>query len=109
MMSDFIAEDYKQTLKIAAGKHDITGIRIYDKHEENIPNLGMVNMQDEESGELMLVNTSSKQVRQEYAKFYADKVNYFKDSFAKSGAGSLSCRTDESYVKKLLGYFKTRG
>lgn len=109
MMSDFIAEDYKQTLKIAAGKHDITGIRIYDKHEENIPNLGMVNMQDEESGELMLVNTSSKQVRQEYAKFYAEKVNYFKDSFAKSGAGSLSCRTDESYVKKLLGYFKTRG
>jgi len=109
MMSDFIAEDYKQTLKIAAGKHDITGIRIYDKHEENIPNLGMVNMQDEESGELMLVNTSSKQVRQEYANFYAEKVNYFKDSFAKSGAGSLSCRTDESYVKKLLGYFKTRG
>ncbi|MBN2867691.1 MAG: DUF58 domain-containing protein [Flavobacteriaceae bacterium] len=109
MMSDFIAEDYKQTLKIAAGKHDITGIRIYDKHEENIPNLGMVNMQDEESGELMLVNTSSKQVRQEYSNFYAEKVNYFKDSFAKSGAGSLSCRTDESYVKKLLGYFKTRG
>ncbi|WP_370225845.1 DUF58 domain-containing protein [Mesoflavibacter sp.] len=109
MMSDFIAEDYKQTLKIAAGKHDITGIRIYDKHEENIPNLGMVNMQDEESGELMLVNTSSKKVRQEYAKFYTQKVSYFKDSFAKSGAGSLSCRTDESYVKKLLGYFKTRG
>ena len=109
MMSDFIAEDYKQTLKIAAGKHDITGIRIYDKHEENIPNLGMVNMQDEESGELMLVNTSSKKVRQEYVKFYTQKVGYFKDSFAKSGAGSLSCRTDESYVKKLLGYFKTRG
>lgn len=109
MMSDFIAEDYKQTLKIAAGKHDITGIRIYDKHEENIPNLGIVNMQDEESGELMLVNTSSKKVRQEYAKFYTQKVSYFKDSFAKSGAGSLSCRTDESYVKKLLGYFKTRG
>ena len=75
MMSDFIAEDYKQTLKIAAGKHDITGIRIYDKHEENIPNLGMVNMQDEESGELMLVNTSSKQVRQEYSNFYADNLS----------------------------------
>jgi len=109
MMSDFIADDYKQTLKIAAGKHDITGIRVFDRHEESIPNLGVVQMQDEESGELMLVNTNSKTVRQNYAKFYNQKVDYFKDSFAKSGAGSLSCRTDQSYVKKLLGYFKTRG
>ncbi|AXO80593.1 DUF58 domain-containing protein [Olleya aquimaris] len=109
IMSDFIADDYKQTLKIAAGKHDITGIRIFDKHEEAIPNLGMVQMEDEESGELMLVNTNSKTVRKNYAKFYSQKVDYFKDSFAKSGAGSVACRTDESYVKKLLGYFKTRG
>lgn len=109
IMSDFIADDYKQTLKIAAGRHDITGIRIFDKHEEAIPNLGMVQMEDEESGELMLVNTNSKTVRKNYAKFYSQKVDYFKDSFAKSGAGSVACRTDESYVKKLLGYFKTRG
>ncbi|WP_289044590.1 DUF58 domain-containing protein [uncultured Olleya sp.] len=109
IMSDFIADDYKQTLKIAAGKHDITGIRVFDKHEEAIPNLGMVQMEDEESGELMLVNTNSKTVRKNYAKFYSQKVDYFKDSFAKSGAGSVACRTDESYVKKLLGYFKTRG
>ncbi|WP_054852441.1 DUF58 domain-containing protein [Olleya sp. ITB9] len=109
IMSDFIADDYKQTLKIAAGKHDITGIRIFDKHEEAIPNLGMVQMEDEESGELMLVNTNSKTVRKNYAKYYSQKVDYFKDSFAKSGAGSVACRTDESYVKKLLGYFKTRG
>ncbi|QCE41331.1 DUF58 domain-containing protein [Psychroserpens sp. NJDZ02] len=109
MMSDFIADDYQQTLKIAAGKHDITGIRVFDRHEESIPNLGMVQMQDEETGELMLVNTSSKTVRKNYAKFYHEKVAYYKDSFSKSGAGSIACRTDESYVKKLLGYFKTRG
>ncbi|WP_299249092.1 DUF58 domain-containing protein [uncultured Lacinutrix sp.] len=108
VLSDFIADDYKQTLKIAAGKHDITGIRIYDKSEEAIPNLGMVQMQDTESGELMLVNTGSKKVRQNYSKFYNDKVEYYKDSFAKSGAGTIDCRVDESYVKKLLGYFKRR-
>ncbi|PIB33124.1 hypothetical protein BFP78_02370 [Gaetbulibacter sp. 5U11] len=109
IMSDFIADDYQQTLKIAAGKHDITGIRVFDKHEASIPNLGMVQMEDEETGELMLVNTGSKTVRHNYSKFYNQKVNYYKDSFAKSGAGTLACRTDESYVKKLLGYFKTRG
>ena len=109
VLSDFISEDYKQTLKIVSGKHDVTGIRVYDKHEESIPNLGMVQMQDEESEELLLVNTASKKVRFNYGKFYQEKVNYYKDSFAKSGAGVIDCRVDESYVKKLLGYFKRRG
>ncbi|MBP2833340.1 DUF58 domain-containing protein [Aquimarina sp. U1-2] len=109
ILSDFIADDYQQTLKIVGGKHDVTGIRIYDQREEKIPNLGMVHMEDEETGELMLVNTSSKKTRIEYTKYYQDRVHYFKDSFNRSGAGSLSSRVDESYVKKLLGYFKRRG
>ena len=109
LLSDFITDDYKQTLKIAANKHDITGIRIYDKHEEEIPNLGMVQMEDEESGQLVLVNTSSKKIRRNYSAFYKEKVAYYKDTFTKSGAGTIDCRVDESYVKKLLGYFKRRG
>lgn len=109
LLSDFIVDDYKQTLKIVAKKHDITGIRIYDQHEESIPNLGLVQMADEETGDLVLVNTTSKQTRNAYANYYREKVAYFKDSFAKSGAGSLDCRVDESYVTKLLGYFKRRG
>ena len=109
VLSDFISDGYQQTLKIASGRHDVTGIRIYDKHEETIPNLGVVQMQDEETGELMLVNTTSKKIRNNYAKYYREKVEYFKESFNKSGAGTIDCRVDESYVKKLLGYFKRRG
>ena len=109
LLSDFIADDYSQNLKIASGRHDVTGIRVYDKHEEAIPNLGMVQMQDEETGSTMLVNTLSKKVRLNYSKYYNDKVSYYKDSFSKSGAGVINCRVDESYVKKLLGYFKRRG
>ncbi|GGK14225.1 hypothetical protein GCM10007962_05600 [Yeosuana aromativorans] len=109
ILSDFIADDYLHTMKIAAKKHDVTGIRVYDKREEDMPNLGMVQMQDGETGELMLVNTSSKKVRLNYGKYYHDKVVYYKESFTKSGAGTIDCRVDESYVKKLLGYFKARG
>lgn len=109
VLSDFIADDYRQTMKIVSRKHDVTGIRVYDKREEDIPNLGVVQMQDGETGEYMLVNTSSKKVRLNYAKFYNEKVAYYKDSFTKSGAGVIDCRVDESYVKKLLGYFKRRG
>ena len=109
VLSDFIADDYHQTMKIVSGKHDVTGIRVYDKREEAIPNIGIVQMEDEETGELMLVNTSSKKVRINYGKYYNEKVNYYKDSFTKAGAGTIDCRVDESYVKKLLGYFKRRG
>ncbi|QQX77681.1 MULTISPECIES: DUF58 domain-containing protein [Aequorivita] len=108
VLSDFIADNYRDTLKIAAKKHDVTGIRIYDKAEENIPNLGMVQMQDQETGELLLVNTGSKSVRNQYYSYHRERVDYFTESFTKSGAGALSTRVDESYVKKLLGYFKRR-
>ncbi len=109
IMSDFITDEYQHTLKIASGRHDVTGIRVYDQHEESIPNIGMVQMQDEESGEIMLINTTSKKVRHNYGRFYKERVDYFKDSFTKAGAGIINCRVDESYVKKLLGYFKQRG
>lgn len=109
LLSDFISDDYQRTIKIVSRKHDVTGIRIFDKREESIPNLGMVQMQDEETNELILVNTASKKVRLNYEKCYREKVDYFKDSFTKSGAGVIDCRLDESYVKKLLGYFKRRG
>ncbi|AXT51835.1 DUF58 domain-containing protein [Aquimarina sp. BL5] len=109
ILSDFITDDYQQTLKIVGGKHDVTGIRVYDRREEEIPNLGMVQMEDEETGELLLVNTGSKKMRVNYAKYYQERIDYFRDSFTRSGAGSLSSRVDESYVKKLLGYFKRRG
>ena len=108
VLSDFISDGYQHTLKIAANKHDVTGIRIYDRHESSIPNLGMVQMQDEETGEYMLVNTASKKVRRNYSRYYKDRLDYFNESFKRSGAGVIDCRVDDSYVKKLLGYFKQR-
>ncbi len=108
VISDFMADDYEQTLKIASKKHDITGIRVYDIREEKIPNLGMVSMLDAETGQTQLINTSSKLVRTNYEKYYQDKIKYFKESFSKSGAGVVHTRVDESYVTKLLGYFKSR-
>ncbi|MEQ3655594.1 MAG: DUF58 domain-containing protein [Dokdonia sp.] len=109
VLSDFMTDDYDQTMKIAANKHDITGIRIFDSREEEIPSLGMIQVEDEESGELLLVNTSSKKVRRNYHAYYQGRVNYFHETFKRSGAGVIDVRTDQSYVKKLLGYFKRRG
>jgi len=108
VLSDFMDDGYERTLKIAGNRHDITGVRVYDKHDEEIPNLGMVPMLDAETGNVSLVNTSSKSVRNGY-KANALRLNdYYKTAFQKSGCGSISTRVDESYVKKLLSYFKSK-
>ena len=109
ILSDFISDKYEKTLKICANKHDVTGIRIYDKMEETIPNMGIVPMLDQETDEVKLVDTSSSYLRKKYKSFNMLNSKRFNEVFSKNGAGTLNCRTDESYVKKLLSYFKTRG
>jgi len=106
ILSDFIDKGYGDTLKIVGKKHDVTGIRVYDKFDEELPNLGLVPMKDSESGETQLVNSGSKAVRTQYRATSLRNRAYFEQSFSKSGSGSLSTRVDESYVKKLLLYFK---
>ena len=106
VLSDFMDDDYEKTLKIIGNKHDITGIRVYDKHDEEIPNLGLVPMLDAETNTIQYINTSSKTVRNNYKKNALHYLNYYTNTFKKSGAGTINTRVDESYVKKLLGYFK---
>ncbi len=109
ILSDFISVDYEKTLKICANKHDVTGIRIFDKLEEKIPNMGIVKMFDQETEETKLIDTSSSLLRKKYESYNITNSKRFNQLFSKNGAGTLNCRTDESYVKKLLSYFKKRG
>ena len=108
VISDFISEDYSNSLKIFSSKHDVTGIRIFDKTEEVIPNLGLIDINDNETGKRLTVNTSSKSVRKQYSEYYQNKRNEFIDYFKKSGSGIIECNTNDNYQKKLLKYFKSR-
>ena len=108
VLSDFIGSDYQRPLQIAARKHDLTGIRLYDPREESLPNVGLILAKDAESGEVSYLDTTSAAVRKAYERFYRERTDYFETTFRRLGAGVLQCRTDESYTKKLLGYFKYR-
>jgi len=108
LLSDFMDRNYEKTLRIAAKKHDLTGIRVYDQLEEKMPNLGIVPMVDSETQKIQWINTSSKKVRRNYLEYHRTQKENFENLFKMNGAGALSCRMDESYVKKLLGYFKAR-
>ncbi|MDG1385543.1 MAG: DUF58 domain-containing protein [Flavobacteriaceae bacterium] len=108
LLSDFMDDSYEKTLRIAAKKHDLTGIRVYDKREVEMPNIGLVPMLDSETQKTQWVNTASKAVRNQYQKSHQKYVDTFETLFRKNGAGTLHCSLEESYVKKLLGYFKAR-
>ena len=108
LLSDFMDDSYEKTLRIAAKKHDLTGIRVYDKREVEMPNIGLVPMLDSETQKTQWVNTASKAVRNQYQKSHQKHVDAFETLFRKNGAGTLHCSLEESYVKKLLGYFKAR-
>lgn len=108
VLSDFMAKDYDRILRIAAKRHDVTGIKVYDKREQDLNNIGYVLMQDAETGDALYVNTSDANVRKAYGDHYQDLENYFTTTFTRSGAGVIKTSTNESYVKKLLAYFKAR-
>ena len=108
VLSDFIDSDYNTSLKLSAKKFDLTGIRIFDQMETEIPKLGFVPMIDAESDELVWVDTSSKKIRNSYSLNYNLSIKNFESLFTKNGAGVINCMVDQSYVKKLLGYFKHR-
>lgn len=109
VLSDFLDADYTKAVQLASRKHDLTGVRLFDPMEVKLPAVGLLYMRDTETGEYKWVDSSSKAVRTAYALSHRKTADYFSTQFTRHGAGALSCATNESYVKKLLTYFKNRG
>lgn len=107
-LSDFQDEAYDKNLKIASSKHDLTAIRIIDPAEEQLPDIGLVQLQNPETGTMGWVDTSSSIVRATYEKDYQNFVSNFKSNCTHSGTDYLDLRVDRSYTKQLLEFFKRR-
>ena len=107
-LSDFQDEAYDKNLKIASSKHDLTAIRIIDPAEEQLPDIGLVQLQNPETGSLGWVDTSSSILRATYEKDYQNFVANFKSYCTHSGTDYLDLRVDRSYTKQLLEFFKRR-
>jgi len=108
VISDFISGPFEDQLKIANKKHDVIALKLYDKHEEEFPDLGLIPMVDEETGELKWVNTSDKEVRNAYRWAALKRNGQMVDTFKKSGVDYTKIGTHESYVKPLMTLFKKR-
>jgi len=106
LMSDFVSMPYEHPLQLAARRHDLVGIHIYDKYDKELPPIGLVQVADAETGEMMWIDTDDKAVRKQYAAAFDNKNKYCNQVFRKSGASLLQVRTDEDYVRALQTYFK---
>jgi uncharacterized protein (DUF58 family) len=108
ILSDFIDANYKDALRVASNKHDVIGLKLYDKMNIELPAVGMLRIEDAESGREKWVDTNSKLVRHEYQTEFFKLTDYAKDIFKRSGADLLHIRTDEDYVKVLQKFFISR-
>ncbi len=108
IMSDFMDDNYEKSLQVLARKHDVTGIRIFDKREENLPEIGVIKVNDSENQDSYWIDTDNENIRLQYKENYLLQQKYFRSSFSKSGAGLVEIETQDSYVKKLLTFFKSR-
>lgn len=108
MLSDFVSAPYDKALQLAAKKHDFVGLQVYDRGDRELPEIGMVQVMDAETGNMQWLDTDDKMVRIGYAKNFDLHQQYCLQAFRKSGASLLGIRTDDDYVKVLQGFFKAR-
>ncbi|MBL7995938.1 DUF58 domain-containing protein [bacterium] len=108
LMSDFLDENYDRPLRAAAKKHDLIAIRIFDRREKELPKVGMLTLEDEETGELVELDTSSQEARQAIAEQVTARTKAQKDIFRKSKVDLIDMATGTDYVEALIQFFKNR-
>lgn len=110
LVSDFIdTKDYYKAMSIANHKHDLIAIQVYDKREAQIPNVGLVRVQDAENNSVRWVDTSSKRVRQAYSRWWYERQQMLNDTVQRCNVDLATVATDEDYVRSLMALFKQRG
>jgi uncharacterized protein (DUF58 family) len=109
ILSDFMSKEFDRPLKIASKKHDLVALRIHDKREDTLPNVGLVPMQDAETEKVIFVDTTNKKVRDNFAKNRLQATEKLRKLLPASGVDLIDITTGTDYVKPLINFFKTRG
>ena len=103
-----MTQGYESALSIAAKKHDLIGMHLYDKMEANLPNIGVIKTIDSETGKAVILDTSSAKVRNKYSQWFTDNYEYYNAVFNRYRSDHVSINTEDDYVKTLLQFFKKR-
>ena len=99
---------FEDALKIASGKHDMVGIRVYDRREQQLPDVGILELKDAETGEKVWVDTASRAVRDAYARNWEQTSALIDSSLKRCRVDNVKIATGEDYVTSLMKLFKRR-
>jgi uncharacterized protein (DUF58 family) len=113
ILSDFMnsprdAAALEDSLKIAGSKHDLVGIRVWDRREAELPDVGIVELEDAETGRKVWVDTSSRRVREHYAESWAERDAAITELLRRNRIDTAMIPTDGDYVVELIKLFKRR-
>lgn len=109
VISDFQDTNFEDALKLSNKRHDVVALQIYDERENELPDVGLLEIRDSETNATMMVDTSDIHVRATYKKNMQKREKQLSDAFAKSGVDNTKIRTDQNYVQPLMLLFKQRG
>ncbi len=108
VISDFVNCDFEQALKIASKKHDIVALHVMDRGESQLPDLGLMQLKDPETGKYSLTDTSDRLTRMAYEHWWKRQQEKNAELFRKVGVDVADFYTDRDYVKELIALFKRR-
>ncbi|WP_207495368.1 DUF58 domain-containing protein [Aridibaculum aurantiacum] len=108
VLSDFADAGYSDVLRVAAKRHDVVGVQVYDKRDETLPAIGLVQVKDAETGKVVLLDTNDAFTRQKYHEQFQRVLQDAKAAFRTAGADLLQISTGDDYVKLLQQFFIRR-
>ena len=108
LLSDFITEGFERALRIANKRHDMVAVSITDPRELEIPNVGFVELEDAETGEIKLIDTSDRKMMERFNKFNVKNMEERVKLFRGMGVDLVDVRTDSSYVEPIMKFFRAR-
>jgi uncharacterized protein (DUF58 family) len=108
ILSDFLATGYDNDLKVIGKKHDVIGIKVYDKMDMQLPEAGLLQLKDTETQKVKWIDSDDAMVRHNYQQYFFEQTDTAKNYFTKAGAELLHVRTDDDYVKILQKFFLKR-
>jgi len=108
LVSDFQSEGFEKAMRIISKRHDLIAVPVTDPREVRLPNVGLIELEDAETGEMVLVDTSSAAVRKQYERLGRERSERFRELFASMGVDRIEVATDRDYVPRLVQFFRVR-
>ena len=109
LVSDFIGEGFEHQLRVLGKRHDLIAVSITDPREVKMPNIGLIALEDAETGEQILMDTGSSAIRKEYRRLGAARQGRLRDLFRSMDIDQIEVFTNRDYVLDLVRFFRTRG